>query len=448
MSWKENMKPSRWNNAIGAVMVVFAGATASYADDWPQFRGPTGDGMAVATNLPLTWSPTQHVKWKVPVPGRGRSSPVLLGDRIWLTTALETGLRTFNEGPNPDRMQQAERVVFGAVCLERSTGKQLYHAEVLPVDNPVAVNMLNSYATPTPVVEPGRLYCDFGTFVTACLDSATGQVLWKRRLALDHQHGPGSSPILYKNLLILVRDGRDRQYVTALEKETGEIAWKRDRPPISTPQEYRKSFSTPLVFAADGRMQMVVPGAQWLVAYEPETGKEIWRVDDVKGEAVASRPVYGRGLVYVSTGIINGRAQLWALRVDGQGDVTKTHVAWKLRTLIGAMTSPLLVGQELYILNDDGFISCVDALTGAVLGKGRAGGSYAASPVYAEGRIYCFSRDGKTVVLRANKDLTPLAENKLDGPVFASPALVGSAIYLRTDSHLYCLSAEPARKTD
>ena len=413
-------------------------------DDWPQFRGPTGDGLASATNLPLTWSPTQNVSWKAPIPGRGRSSPVVFGDRIWLTTALETGVRTFAEGP--DRMQQAERVVIGVVCLDRATGKQLYHVDVLPVENPVAVNFLNSYATPTPVVEAGRIYADFGTFGTVCLDAVTGQVIWKRQLPVDHHHGPGSSPVLYKNLLMLVRDGRDQQYVTALNKQTGETVWKTDRPPISTPiREFRKSFSTPLVFAAGGRTQMVVPGAQWLVSYEPETGREIWRVDDVKGETVAPRPVYGGGLVYLSTGVLGSRAQLWAVRVDGQGDVTRTHVAWKLPTPIGFMPSPLLVGRELYLLGDDGFISCLDASNGEVLGKFRASGSYAASPVHAAGRIYCFSREGKAVVLAANKTLTLLAENQLDGPVFASPALVDSAIYLRTDSHLYCLSTEPAR---
>jgi outer membrane protein assembly factor BamB len=428
-------------------VAVFTGTTELQAGDWPQFRGPSGDGIAAATNLPITWSPTQNVMWKAPVPGRGRSSPVLLGDRIWLTTALETGIRTFPEGP--DRMQQAERVVIGVVCLERAAGKQLYHAELFPVENPTPVNLLNSYATPTPVVEPGRVYCDFGTFGTACLDSTTGQVVWKRQLPLDHHHGPGSSPVLYKDLLILVRDGRDQQYVTALNKQTGETVWKTDRPPMSTPvREFRKSFSTPLIFAADGRVQMVVPGAQWLVAYEPETGKEIWRVDDLKGETVAPRPVYGRGMVYVSTGILGSRPQLWALRVDGRGDVTGTHVAWKLPTSIGFMPSPLLVGRELYLLHDDGFVACLDAVSGAVLGKCRTGGTYAASPVYAEGRIYCFSREGKTVVLQANKDLALLAENQLEGPVFASPAVVDSAIYVRTDSHLYCLSATLGRKPD
>jgi hypothetical protein len=445
---QENMKLQRRQyRTMWVVFMVFASAAWSQADDWPQFRGPTGDGISMATNLPLTWSPTQNVAWKTPVPGRGRSSPVLLGERIWLTTALETGVRTFAEGP--DQMQQAERVKIEVVCLDRATGRTVFQVELFTLENPAPVNLLNSYATPTPVVEPGRLYCDFGTFGTACIDGNTGGVLWKRQLPLDHHHGPGSSPVLYKNLLILVRDGRDQQYVIALDKQTGKTVWKSNRPPISTPiPEFRKSFSTPLVFESNDRPQMVAPGAQWLVAYEPETGKEIWRVDDGKGETVAPRPVYGRGIVYLSTGVMGGRPQLWAVRVDGQGDVTRTHVAWKLPALLGFMPSPLLVGQELYLLSDDGFVSCVDASSGETLGKIRVGGKYAASPVYAQGRIYCFSQEGKTVVLRAGRDLTLLAENQLDGPVFASPAFAGSAIYVRTDSHLYCLLAEPPRHKD
>lgn len=339
-------------------------------------------------------------------------------------------------------MQQAERIVLRVICVEERTGKQLYDQELFAVDNPPAVNLLNSYATPTPVVEAGRVYCDFGTFGTACLDADSGQVRWKRQLPLEHYQGPGSSPALYHDLLILVRDGTDQQYVTALNNETGETVWKTNRPPLSTPvRVFRKSFSTPLVFEAAGKVQMVVPGAQWFVAYEPQTGQEIWRVDNGKGETVAPRPVYGEGLVYVSTGMFSGKAQLWAIRVDGEGDVTRTHVAWKLPNSIGFMASPLLVGRELYLLSDDGFLACVDAVSGDILGKARLGGNYAASPTYAAGRVYCFSREGKTVVVKAGRELTIVAENQLDGPVFASPAFASSAIYLRTDSDLYCLSS-------
>jgi outer membrane protein assembly factor BamB len=427
--------------------VLTSANQAQPADEWPQFRGPTGDGISLAANVPVTWSTNQNLKWKAPVAGRGRSSPVLLGDRIWLTTAFETNVRTFSAGP--DRMQQAERVVIGVVCLDRATGKQLYYKELFPVDNPPAVNFFNSYATPTSVVEAGRLYCDFGTFGTACLDANSGEVLWKRQLPLEHFQGPGSSPALHKNLLILVRDGGDQQYITALDTGTGRTVWKSDRPTLSTPvRMFRKSFSTPLVFEAAGKVQMVVPGAQWFVSYDPETGQEIWRVDNGKGETVAPRPVYGNGLVYLSTGVYRPKPQLWAVRVHGQGDVTATHVAWKLPSSIGFMASPLLLGRELYLLSDDGFVTCADAASGEVLNKVRAGGNYAASPTYAEGRIYCFSREGKTLVFKANKELTVLAENQLDGPVFASPAVVNSAIYVRTETDLYCLSSAAPHTAD
>ncbi|MFI5382071.1 MAG: PQQ-binding-like beta-propeller repeat protein [Tepidisphaerales bacterium] len=430
-----------------SLCMLILGPAAVSADDWPQFRGPTGDGIAQTKNLPLTWSPTQNIAWKAAVPGRGRSSPVILGDRIWLTTAIESRVRRFGSGA--DDMQQAQRVVLGAVCLERASGKILWNVEVFPWDNPGSVHWLNSYATPTPVVEPGRLYCDFGTFGTACLDSNSGQVIWKRRLPVDHQVGPGSSPILYKNLLVLVRDGRDQQYVTALDKQTGDPVWRTDRPPISSKSgDMRKSFSTPLVIEAAERTQMVVPGAQWIVSYEPETGREIWRVNDGSGFSGAPRPVYGQGMVYICTGNTGGSPQLWAIRVDGKGDVTRTHVAWKLTTQIPMVPSPVLVGQAVYLINDDGFASCVDALSGKVLGKRRVGGKFCASPVYAEGRLYLCDQDGKITVLAADTQMSPLAENQVDGPVFASPAAVGSSIYLRSDGHLYCIRVAPARGAD
>ncbi|MGA2499050.1 MAG: PQQ-binding-like beta-propeller repeat protein [Tepidisphaeraceae bacterium] len=422
-----------------ALCVAVCYSPIALAGDWPQFRGPTGDGVAQAKGLPLTWSPTENVAWKTAIPGRGRSSPVILGDRIFLTTAVETNIRRFNDGP--DAMQQAERAVIGVVCLDRATGKQLYHVDLLPLDKPAPVNWLNTYATPTPVVEPGRLYCDFGAFGTVCVDSTDGNILWKRSLAVDHHHGPGSSAIVHKNLLILVRDGRDQQYVTALDKITGDTVWKTNRPPLRTPNaEFRKSFSTPLVFEAAGRTQMVVAGAQWLVSYDPATGKELWRADDGNGETAAPRPVFGNGMVYLTTGVLgSARPQLWAIRVDGEGDVTKTHVAWKLATQVPMVSSPLLVGQELYIVSDDGVVVCVDALNGQVLNKHRAGGNHYASPTWAEGRLYFFNRDGKATILEAGKDLKPLAENPLDGPLFASPAFVDSALYIRTDTRLYCV---------
>src|SRR5258705_6376004 len=205
-----------------AVMIV--AGTAEAEQGWPQFRGPRGDGTSTARDVPLTWSETNNVAWKVAVPGRGRSSPVVLEDRIWLTTALEEGLKRTQIGS--DDMQTAEHVALEAICLDRAQGKIVWRTPLFDVPNPAPVHWYNSWATPTPVVEAGRLYCDFGTFGTACLDAKKGTILWQTQLPLDHQVGPGSSPVLFQKLLILVRDGRDAQYVAALDKKTGQSVWK------------------------------------------------------------------------------------------------------------------------------------------------------------------------------------------------------------------------------
>lgn len=421
--------------------LVTLALAASAGSDWPQFRGPTGDGLATATNLPLVWSATQNVTWKTTVPGKGRSSPIVLGDSIWLTTANATGLRTFTDGPS--QMEQANQVGFALVCLDAAHGRQRYLVEVCSATNPPPINTLNSYATPTPVAESGRVYCDFGTFGTFGIDARDGHVLWSRQFPLDHAHGPGSSPVLHGNALVLVRDGRDQQYVVALDKRTGNTLWKVNRPPLDTPvPEFRKAFSTPLVVSIDGRTQLLSAGAQWLVAYDLDSGREFWRVNHLKGESGAPRPVFGAGVVYFSTGVIDGRPQLWAVRADGTGDVTSSNVLWKLTSHLGFMPSPLLVGSALYLLSDDGFLTCVEAATGKTLNKVRLGGNFAASPLYAEGRIYCFGRDGRTVVLKSEPALTTLAENQLEGPVFASPACVDAALLVRTDTHLYRLGPE------
>jgi outer membrane protein assembly factor BamB len=401
---------------------------------WAQFRGPTGDGLAPAAHPPLRWSETENIRWKTAIAGRGRSSPVVLNGRIWLTRAVERGVTRARI--ESDDSALAEHVSLGAVCLDSEDGKILWEVTLYEVDKPPHVHWLNSWATPTPVVEPGRLYCDFGTYGTACLDSQTGKVLWKRQLPVDHQVGPGSSPILYKDLLILVRDGRDAQYVVALDKKTGQVAWKMNRPKLETTVgNFKKSFSTPLVIQSDGRTQMVIPGAEWVVSYDPATGKELWRVRHGKGFSLASRPVFGQGLVYITTGA--SPPNLVAIRVDGQGDVSETHVAWRSKAQIPLMSSPILVGSELYFVSDAGIASCVDGSSGKLHWRNRLGGKYLASPTYADGRLYFLNDEGKATVLRAGKTFEQLAENTLPGPVVASPAFLERAIFLRTDSHLY-----------
>ena len=358
-----------------------------------------------------------------------------------MTTALET-LATPEERKRrlagnqyEATLELATSVSLRAICIHRQTGKLLHNVELSHVDAPEPIHTLNSYATPTPIVEPGRLYCDFGTYGTVCMNSATGAVLWNRRLPVEHQVGAASSPILCDNLLVLVRDGCDVQYVTALDKRTGETIWKTDRPPIDLDNEFKKAFSTPLLVEHIGRRQMIVPGAKWVVSYDPATGKPIWRVNYVKGYSNIVRPVFGHGMVYVCT---NGPGrQLWAIRVDGLGDITDTHVIWKARRQIPNRVSPLLVGNEIYAVTDNGIVTCFDALTGQTRWSQRIGGNYAASPLHADGHIYVFSEEGKTSVFRSGKQPEMLAENHIQGRLVASPAVAGEAIFLRTDTHLY-----------
>ena len=254
--------------SLPVLVVVASWALAS--DDWPQFRGPGGEGHSTAKGVPLTWSETDNIAWKTAVEGKGWSSPVVIGEQVWMTTALAT-LATADEAerhlaslpyavPSPE---VARSITLKAVCLDRSTGRLLRSLTLFEVVKPFQICSVNSYASPTPVAEPGRLYCDFGSMGTACLDMATGEVLWKRKLAAADQVGPASSAILHGEKLILVRDGCDVQYVIALNKHTGETIWKTDRPPIDTDfTPYKKAFSTPLIIRSGEEEQMIVPGAQ------------------------------------------------------------------------------------------------------------------------------------------------------------------------------------------
>jgi hypothetical protein len=418
-----------------ALFAVFLAVADADADPtWPQFRGPRGDGTSTAQDVPLAWSDTNHIAWKVATPGRGRSSPVVLQDRVWLTTALPQGVVRTNI--KSDDMQVAEHVTLQAFCLDTRQGKELWRTTLFELDRPAPVHWLNSWATPSPVVEKGRLYCDFGTFGTAALDASNGKVLWRTRLPVDHQVGPGSSPVLWRDRLILVRDGRDAQYVAALDKHTGRVVWKTDRPPIAVSfNDLKKCFSTPLVIGEGKQAQLISTGARWVVSYDPNTGVERWRLRHGEGFSNGSAPVFSHGLAIFGTGCM--KANLLAVNVDGAGEIPSTNVAWRITQHVPIMSSPTVGGDEVYWVSDDGMASCADARTGEIYWQKRAGGRIFASPLYAERRMYLFFHDGKTTVIRTGRQFEKLAENQLEGLVVATPAVVDSAIYLRTDTHLY-----------
>jgi len=333
-----------------------------------------------------------------------------------------------------------------AVCVDAKTGKTLHDVKVFDVAKPERINPLNSHASPTPAVEDGKIYVHYGSNGTACLDTGSGEILWERRdLTCDHQMGPGSSPILFSNLLIFNVDGMDVQYVIALDKATGKTAWKTRRSVdygrLSSTR--RKAFCTPSVFRCDGRLQLVSPGSQAVIAYNPKTGEELWKARHT-GWSMVARPLCGQGLVYVVTDY--DYPELWALRPDGRGDVTDTHVSWKITRKnkdVPATPSFLVVGDLLYMVSNNGTVSCVEAKNGNIVWRERLGGKYLASPIHAADRIYLFNRNAETTVIEAGRAFKPLATNSLDGTILqATPAVAGDALFLRTATHLYRIEGE------
>jgi outer membrane protein assembly factor BamB len=395
---------------------------------WPQFRGPDGNGVSTATGLPVKWSETENVRWKTAIHGRAWSSPVVLGRQIWLTTAT------------PDGKQ------LSALAVDKETGKILFDLKLFDVATPQFAHSFNSYASPTPVIEQGRVYVTFGSPGTAAIDTATGKVVWERRdLECNHFRGAGSSPVLFRNLLLMHYDGSDVQYVVALDKRTGKTVWKTDRTvdfkdldpngKIKADGDFRKAFATPQIVMVGNDPVFISSGSRATYGYDPLTGKELWRVEDPINFSSSTRPVAGHGLVYYTTGWNTG--QLLAVKPDGRGDVTGTHVAWRSARGVPKKPSLLLLGDLLFMGNDGGIVTCLDAKTGAEVWTSRLTDSYSASPIAAEGRIYFFSEDGKATVIEAGRAFKVLAENTLEQGFMASPAVDGRALYLRTKTHLY-----------
>jgi outer membrane protein assembly factor BamB len=394
------------------LLLLFALASAVPAEDWPEFRGPTAQGHSTERGLPLEWSESRNVMWKARVPGLGWSSPVVAGGRVWVTSAIK------ERGGS-----------LRALAFDLDTGRELVNAEVFRTRSADPLNAKNSLASPTPIVEGDRVYVHFGADGTAAL-TTSGEIVWKIRLAYESQHGSGGSPVLHGDLLILSADGSDRAFVIALEKQTGKTRWRTSRR-----QPSDQAYSTPLVIRVGDRDEVVSVGAFRAEAYEPESGKEIWRVGYSDGFSNVPRPVYGHGLVYIATGF--QQPSLLAVRPDGTGDVTRTHVAWTLRRGAPLTPSPLLVGDELYIVNDGGIVSCLDAATGETRWQHRLDGNFSASPVYADGRIYFLSEDGVATVILPGKEFRTLATNHVDGATLASMAVSAGSIFIRSDTHLY-----------
>ncbi len=403
--------------------VAFSFALANARADWPQFRGPDGQGHSAVSYLPTTWGPT-NIAWQIEIPGSGWSSPIVVGEELFLTTAVPSG------------GEQSLRVL----AFNKRTGKALWNAPVFSV-TPVKGHQKNSHASPTPVADGTRIYAHFGPYGTAALDR-TGKILWRNNtLKFPPVHGNGGSPALVGDALIFSCDGESNPFLAALNKSDGTVLW---RTPRTLGAKRTFSFSTPLAIDVKDQTQVISPTSGGVIAYDPRSGREIWKVRYPEGYSVVPRPVFGHGLVFVSSAF--DRPVFYAIRPDGTGDITETHVAWSISKGAPNTPSPLLVGDEIYFVSDAGIMTCADARKGTVHWQERIGGNFSASPVFADGKIFVQSEEGVGTVLKPGKTFTVLSKNDLKERTLASYALDEGVIFIRGAKHLFRIQQPVAGK--
>lgn len=408
-------------------------------EEWPQFRGPTGQGLAAKdARVPAVFSEDQNVKWKTPIPGRGWSSPVISGNHIWLTTAVseQATPEEIAEKLAKDRMAEMKEVAgsieLHALCLMADSGKILHDIVLAKFDEVEPIHTLNSYASPTPVLAGDKVLCDFGNYGTWCLHAETGEELWKARYEVNYSVGAGSSPFVLGNRLVLVCDGIDDQFVAGLDLQTGKEVWRTSRPIMDAADvEFEKAYSTPVAAEVDGKYQVIVPAAQWICGYDPEDGHEIWRVRHGRGFSLSPSPIVVDDLVIFSTGYM--RADLVAVRLGGEGDVTDSHIAWRLSRGVPNKPSPIEVDGKVYMVSDSGILTQLDAQSGSIQWQERLGGNYSASPIYAGQKLFFSSHEGIVTVVQPGDKYQELAQNQLEGRLMASPAVLGNDLIIRSE---------------
>ncbi len=394
---------------------------------WTHFRGSDLNGISYEKGFPTTWNDSTNIAWKVRETGQGWSSPVVYGNQVWFTTA--------------NRVSREMR----AICVDLETGNKLHDLLVFQPDKLFRIHAVNSYATPTPAIEAGYVYLHFGRYGTACLNSTSGETVWKRTdLQCEHIQGPGSSLFLYKDKLIVHLEGTDVQHILALDKKTGEILWTAKRP-LDIYEEMadigKKAFVTPIIINVNGRDLLISNGSRVCMAIDPETGKEVWRI--IQGDdSTISMPVEGDGLVYFYTSFVTGEdgkkyAELFAVNPDGKGDIGETHIRWRMKAPILQLSTPVYVDGKLYTIDAQGEFFCLDALSGEVLWSEKLKGKFHSSPIYADGLLYISSTRGETLVYRAGSRPELVAKNVLKGEIWTTPALTGGAILMRTSEYLY-----------
>ena len=410
-----------YNSFIFAFLSVFISAK-----EWTKFRGPTGDGHVTVKSIPLKWSDTENVKWKVSVPGKGWSSPVISKGKIYLTSAVA-------EGDNQDAADVHREL--RVICYDSSDGKELWNTKVFeqkPLKRPI--HSKNSHASPTSIIEDGKVYVHFGHMGSACLDSK-GKILWKNNeLKYDPLHGNGGTPIIVDNLFFYSADALTNPFVVALDKNTGKVLWKKQR--SETDQSRKFSFSTPTLIRMGGRSQIISPASGAVFSYDSKTGEELWSVD-YGGWSVIPKPGVYKNMIYVGTGY--ERAHILGIRVDekSKGNVTESHVEWEITKRAPNTPSFMVVDDLLYFISDGGIATCVEPLTGEIIWQERTAGPISASPVYFNGMIYFLDEQGKTTVIKAGRKFEIIAENKIKERTLASFGISEGAIYIRSEKSLF-----------
>ncbi len=412
---------------IPTLFVFNISSSQEGSDNWTHFRGNELNSLANDKTYPVEWSDSTNIEWKTPIPGKGWSSPVVFGDQVWMTTASNRGKEMF------------------AVCTDLNSGRILFNEKVFEPDTTYRIHAVNSYATPTPCIEKDFVYVHFGRYGTACLNTRNGKIVWKRTdLQCEHVQGPGSSPMIHNEKLILHLEGTDVQYIIALDKKTGETIWKTERPAEcyeSLAEIGKKAYITPIVVNVNGRELLISNGSAVCIAYDVETGKEVWRI--VQGEdSTISMPFIFDDIVYFFTSFVTpesgGRyCELLAIDPDGEGDIQDSNVLWRKSFPPLQLLTPVAKDELIYLADTRGNFFCLDAYSGNEIWTEKRRGKFNSSPVAASGYIYFNSTLGETIVFKEGKKLEHVAENKLDGEVWATPAFVNGAILLRTSKYLY-----------
>lgn len=406
-----------------AVILSTSAGICVAAEDWPEFRGARGDGHVGRAKLPTSWSESSNVAWKVALPGRGWSTPVIADGRIWMTTATDDGKD------------------LSVLCVNQDDGILLHKKRIYAVPRPATRNKMNSYASPSPVLLKGRVYVYYGTYGVACLDAKTGDKVWSRTdVELDHQEGPGSSLIRYKNQLIFHCDGRDVQFLISLDANTGKTLWKVKRSlDLSHVGDFaRKAFTTPFIAKSDTGDRLISPAAQGCYCYEPASGREIWRTK-YKGFSAVPRPVVSGKLAIIVDGF--SQPKIYAFDFTGKGDISADSVKWVYSQNGPSTPSPILAAGNLHFVTDKGgILSSINATNGEFRWRTRLGGNFCASPIAANGLLYFCDREGSTSVIKPGDKADVIAVNKLAEGLMASPAVSGDDLFLRTPSYLYRIS--------